>query len=206
MIYFIENAGLIKIGYAADIPKRLEAFKTTLPALKLVGSMEGTRGHERTIHDFLAAYRKGGEWFEDREEVRAYMTVAMAYGVVEWKPERTRDYKPSMWDQRADRLCDIICADRPKEVVEFRKIEKEHSIPTGTIWNNRYRRSREISVGEFFSLVTAAREVIKRRRLELDRAEAFVSDLEREDAEKTNETIDAERQFEAVRERVWGSK
>jgi hypothetical protein len=190
VIYFIEYAGRIKVGYASNVERRLGELKTAIPSFVRLGSMEGTRGHERTIHNSLAEYREDGEWFTDCPEVRAVLTRAMLDGVGEWQSKYSRSHTPTMWDERADRLCEIICADRPKS--EHREIEQEFSIPAGTIWNIRYRRSREISVGEYFSLVTAAREIIKRRRHSLDRAEAFVADLEREDAESTNDVIDAE--------------
>jgi hypothetical protein len=196
VIYFIEHAGLIKIGFASNVEKRLTAFRTTLPALKLIGTMDGTRGHERTIHDCLAIHRQGGEWFTDCDEVRGFIAAATADGVKEWKSNRTKGYKPSMWDARAQRLSEIICKYRPK--ADLRSLEKELSLPAGCLWNTRYRLSKEISVGQYFSLLTAARETVRQEMERLNIDSAFVSDLEREDAETTNATVDAERWMAAV--------
>jgi hypothetical protein len=190
VIYFIEHAGRIKVGFASNVETRLLAFRTTIPSFVRLGSMEGTRRHERTIHNCLAQYRESGEWFKDCQEVREFLQHAMAHGVEEWQPDRIRSHTPSMWDARAKRLCEIICRDRPKS--EIGEIEKALDIPPRTLWSIRYRQTREVSVGEYFALMTAARETIKRKREELDRDEAFVSDLEREDAESTNDVIDAE--------------
>jgi hypothetical protein len=196
MIYFIEHAGRIKVGYASNVDRRLGEFRTAIPSFVRLGTMAGTRLHERTIHNCLVAHREGGEWFKDCPEVRAFLQHAMRHGVEEWQPTRRRSHTPTMWDARAKRLCEIISSGRPKS--EFREIEQELSIPQGTLWNIRYRQSREVSVGEYFALLTASREAIKRRKSELDRAEAFVSDLEAEDAESTNQTIDTERALEAA--------
>ena len=206
MIYFIEHAGLIKIGFATNIEKRLESFKTAIPAFVRLGSMEGSRGHERAIHNALAFYREKGEWFRDCTEVRNFLMQVIRDGIEEWRPARTAQFTPSMWDKRALRLVNIICAERPQS--ELRKIGKELSIsiPAGVIWNIRYRQSREVSVGEYFALLAAAREAVKQRRAELDRADAFIADLEREDANNTNGFIDVERQFEQYRAAVFANK
>lgn len=194
MIYFIEYAGRIKVGFASNVERRLKEFRTAMPLLVRLGSMEGLRGHERTIHDCLAQYREGGEWFKDCPEVREFLTRAMIDGVDEWKSKHPK-HIPTMWDRRAERLVDIICADKPKG--ELRKIEQELSLPSGSLWNIRYRRRREVSVGEYFALLVAARETVKRRQAELERDNAFILDLEREDADSTNKTIEIEKQFAA---------
>ena len=197
MIYFIEYAGRIKIGFAANVERRLGEFRTAIPSFVRLGTMEGTRDHERAIHKALKAYRVGGEWFTDCPEVRTFLSQTMFSGIEPLRPKHTSRHMPTMWDERAKRLSGIICADRPKS--DFTDLEKELSIPQGTLWGIRYRPRREVSVGEYFALIVAARETIKRRRAELDRAEAFIGDLEREDAESTNKTIDIERQLAAYR-------
>lgn len=204
MIYFIEYAGRIKVGYAANVDRRLSEFKTVMPLFTRLGSMEGNRGHERTIHNFLAEYREGGEWFKDCPEVRLFLTRAMIDGVEEWISKHRSHHVPTMWDVRAKKLGEIICADKPKG--ELRKIERELSLPSGCLWNVRYRQRREVSVGEYFAILTAARETIKRQQDELDRAKAFVSDLEREDADSTNRTFDVEKQMAAYRASVGEGK
>ena len=61
MIYFIENAGLIKVGYAWNVEKRFDALKTTALNLRVLATMEGNRRHERAIHNRLAEYRHARE-------------------------------------------------------------------------------------------------------------------------------------------------
>jgi hypothetical protein len=197
VIYFIEHAGRIKVGFADNVERRLKEFRTAIPSFVRLGSMEGTRGHERAIHQALAAYRLEGEWFKDCAFVRNFLTQAMIIGVEEVQPKIVSRHAPTMWDERAKHLCEIISAHRPKS--SFNDIEDQLSIPRGTLWGIRYRPRREVSVGEYFALVTAARETIKRRRAELDHAEAFVSDLEREDAESTNKTVEVDRQMARYR-------
>ena len=158
--------------------------------------MEGSRGHEHTIHDKLSAFREGGEWFKDCPEVRECLASAMTDGVEEWKPKHVIAHTPTMWDQRAKQLCEIICSGR--STADLETIERELSIPSRTLWAIRYRQHREVSVGEYFSLLTAARETIERRRAELDRMNVFLSDLEREEADKTNGVIEAENSLRAV--------
>lgn len=197
MIYFIGHGGRIKVGFADNVERRLKEFRTAIPSFVRLGSMEGSRGHERAIHLALKDYRIEGEWFEDCPFVRSFLTNAMIVGVEEVSTKQVTRHTPTMWDERAKRLCGIISADRPKS--SFNDIEDELSIPRGTLWGIRYRPRREVSVGEYFALTVAARETIKRRKIELDRAEAFVSDLEREDAESTNQTVDVEQRMERYR-------
>jgi hypothetical protein len=196
MIYFIEHAGWIKVGYASDVERRLKELRTANPSFARLGIMNGERGHEKTIHDSLVEFRGEGEWFKDCPQVREYLMRAMRDGVEEWKPEFPSTHLPSMWDGRAKRLCEIIIGSAPKS--DFGLMEQELSSPRGTLWMIRYRQNREVSVGEYFALVTAARATIERRKAEIERSEAFVADLEMEDAESTNQTFDAERALEAA--------
>jgi hypothetical protein len=66
-IYFILNpaARAVKIGYAADVRKRLSTIGVSSPdKIKLVASIPGTRDDERRIHTALRGNCKSGEWFE----------------------------------------------------------------------------------------------------------------------------------------------
>jgi len=183
LIYFIECNGHIKIGFATNVERRLLAMRTANPLLVRLGSMEGSMRHEKAIHVALSKYRiKGSEWFKDCPEVREFLINAMNNGVEEWKPKE-RSFTPSMWDERAKKLCAIVCTNRPQ--TEHQQIEQEYSIPAGTLFALKYRQFREIYVGEYFALLTAARESIRRRQEEINRDLAFVADLEREEAEGT---------------------
>lgn len=74
MIYFLRagNGGPIKIGYAADVEKRIAGLQTAShEPLELMGMVEGSPSYEKEIHQRLAAYRLRGEWFRPRDEVLA---------------------------------------------------------------------------------------------------------------------------------------
>lgn len=72
MIYFvqIENDGPVKIGYAADVKRRVRSVAHGLPyKLMLLGYIKGTRSLERTLHKQIGLYRMRGEWFHPTKEV-----------------------------------------------------------------------------------------------------------------------------------------
>lgn len=71
-IYFIQAdiGGLIKIGYAADIPKRLNAMQMGCPVqLVVLAQCRGTGTYERELHQRFAGHRRHGEWFEPVPEL-----------------------------------------------------------------------------------------------------------------------------------------
>ncbi|WP_324695475.1 GIY-YIG nuclease family protein [Novosphingobium sp. RL4] len=55
----------VKIGFTKQDPRvRLKQLQTGNPMkLKLLGWFPGTQREERGLHESLAAYRIGGEWF-----------------------------------------------------------------------------------------------------------------------------------------------
>lgn len=196
MIYFIEYANLIKIGYASNVEKRLNSFKTLMPTFNIIGTMEGTRGHERTIHDCLAPHKHGREWFTDCPQVRSFIAEAVRDGVTEWKNARTRNHVNSEWDIKAHKLVAVITDG--KSVDDFPKIGVGLGLDPNFLWRMTYRQTREVSVGEYYSLVRAASSVIEIRRSALERQADFVRSLEIEDADKDNRLIDAERGYRAA--------
>jgi len=75
-VYFVEcpARGLIKIGFTADIRNRMRTLRTSATdAIRLIGSIEGTRRDEMALHARFMRRRKFGEWFEDCPEIRAYI-------------------------------------------------------------------------------------------------------------------------------------
>ena len=65
-VYFIEapKVQLIKIGFTADVPKRLTSLQTMSPiSLRLRGSFSGTRNDEHQLHEQFKHLRTHGEWF-----------------------------------------------------------------------------------------------------------------------------------------------
>jgi len=73
-IYFIEGAGLIKIGYSIDPEMRMKGLAVASPVpLVSLGYIPGSRALERRLHKKFTAIRAHGEWFEATDELRQYI-------------------------------------------------------------------------------------------------------------------------------------
>ena len=61
-----EGTDAVKIGFTSlDLSKRVRDLQTGCPHdLKLVASIEGTKGQESEIHETLRDYRIRGEWYD----------------------------------------------------------------------------------------------------------------------------------------------
>ncbi len=73
-IYFVEgaNLGLVKIGYATRVLRRISELTTGCPVrLELRAIAIGTFDDERRLHRRFAHLRKHGEWFRLDAELRA---------------------------------------------------------------------------------------------------------------------------------------
>lgn len=71
-VYFIQqgNDGPIKIGYAADVEKRLATLQVGNPTpLNLLGVHKGTMKTEKELHKRFAEHRLSGEWFVPTPEI-----------------------------------------------------------------------------------------------------------------------------------------
>jgi hypothetical protein len=73
-IYFISGAGLIKIGVTTKVDARLRSLELSSPVeLVFLGMYPGTRSDEFALHKRFAHLRRHGEWFNDTEELRAFI-------------------------------------------------------------------------------------------------------------------------------------
>jgi hypothetical protein len=73
-IYLVqsETSGLVKIGYAANVKKRLRLLQTgSADRLRLLRLLEGGRAEEAGLHRRFAQHRKRGEWFSLPDDVAA---------------------------------------------------------------------------------------------------------------------------------------
>lgn len=71
-VYFIEAAGLIKIGVSTNVTTRVGAIRASCPVpVKLLGSFYGDYGDERSLHMRYEEHRSHGEWFRDCRQIRA---------------------------------------------------------------------------------------------------------------------------------------
>jgi DNA-binding XRE family transcriptional regulator len=92
-VYFIQAGdaeGLIKIGYARTVSRRLADLQrfSAIP-LRLLRSIAGNLDTERAIHSTLASHRAHGEWFRPTQMVLAMVkTVVDDAGAVEWSRDQ----------------------------------------------------------------------------------------------------------------------
>lgn len=76
-VYFVEGAGLIKIGFAVSPLARFAAMLTVSPVpLSLLASMPGGQTMENALHKRFAASRSHGEWFRNAPELDAVISAA----------------------------------------------------------------------------------------------------------------------------------
>lgn len=75
-IYFMcaLDANRIKIGFTANIEKRIKNLRTSSPhKLRLMRTIPGTKDDERRLHEQFAHLREHGEWFTDCDELRDFI-------------------------------------------------------------------------------------------------------------------------------------
>jgi hypothetical protein len=80
VVYFVqsEHGGEVKIGHAEDLASRLVQLQVGRPdRVVVIGSVVGTVGDERALHEQLGSDRIKGEWFAPSPRV---MAVAKAAG------------------------------------------------------------------------------------------------------------------------------
>jgi T5orf172 domain len=74
----------LKIGYTANVAKRLQTHRTSNPGLELVAVLEdGDRNAEKAIHRLMQGHRISGttEWYRDSAIVRqALARVCLGQG------------------------------------------------------------------------------------------------------------------------------
>jgi hypothetical protein len=71
-VYFVRSRDSIKIGYAADVSKRLAQLQTgSAYQLKLLTVLpDADKRVERYFHEALSSERLCGEWFRDSAQVK----------------------------------------------------------------------------------------------------------------------------------------
>jgi hypothetical protein len=78
-VYFIQGAGLIKIGVSLYPQERLEALCLWSPVpLKLLAIVPGGYKLETKLHKMFAAFRVHGEWFYPTRDLIAIIEEYMA--------------------------------------------------------------------------------------------------------------------------------
>lgn len=81
-VYFVEGAGLVKIGFATFPVERFMGMLTSCPIpLSLLASMPGGPRVEAELHRRFAADRMHGEWFRRSPDLDAVIASApVQYG------------------------------------------------------------------------------------------------------------------------------
>ncbi len=79
-VYFIGDGGFVKIGFTANLEKRLKQLQTghRTPLYVLATIPGGTRNTERLLHEELKQHRGNGEWFKCQNEALQLLAAARA--------------------------------------------------------------------------------------------------------------------------------
>lgn len=71
VVYFLLVGSRVKIGFSTNVKKRIEAIRTSCPGKPvLLGTIEGNRRLEASLHKEMKQFRTNGEWFKYAEEVK----------------------------------------------------------------------------------------------------------------------------------------
>jgi DNA-binding transcriptional regulator YiaG len=74
MIYFISHTEYIKIGYTADIVRRLTELQTSCPIkMSVLGLIEGEKSDEVALHERFSHLSSHGEWFHYSSEIEDFI-------------------------------------------------------------------------------------------------------------------------------------
>lgn len=99
-LYFVRLNGLVKVGWSAELVKRLKAYG---PDVEILCHYPGTRQDETLMHRQLKPYlAKGREWFEDCKVVEDIVAgIVQQHGPptlsAEWTAPKSMDAKPRRW-------------------------------------------------------------------------------------------------------------
>jgi hypothetical protein len=74
VIYFVECAGFIKIGWSTNWRSRLNNIQISNPLpIKVLLVIGRPEIFEKTMHRQFSKFRYRGEWFRDCQEIREYI-------------------------------------------------------------------------------------------------------------------------------------
>lgn len=88
VVYFAKSGAAIKIGYSANLPRRLNQLKYIRPApggrrpIELLGTIPGGLKEEARVHALFYRYKTSRhalcEWFVDNPELRRFIAINCA--------------------------------------------------------------------------------------------------------------------------------
>ena len=82
VVYFMQaqTGGPIKIGWSADVRRRMESFQPGCPIpLKIILCVRGSIYDEQIIHKKFSRFRLHGEWFEPAAELLQFLDVLRSH-------------------------------------------------------------------------------------------------------------------------------
>lgn len=182
-VYFIKSAsGTMKIGWSADPAKRLQSLQgASSEGLELIGTVPGTREHERFIHKMLAKHCIGGEWFSANDKVREFVAGILGGDWFSFVP--ADKIEPSNYQAIAIgcakiiNRCAMLCGiNSEKEKPDFDRTDYLWGVKHFTLWKYLYR-PLEPMAAEYNELLHGVLIAVEASRKELDSAEAFAKNI-----------------------------
>jgi len=174
LIYFVRNrtARLIKVGFTSNIDRRLRYLETQSGVeLQRLGSVAGTRWHERAIHAELKNFRETGEWFRDCPEVVKVVDRIIEHGV-----EKSGIDLDIAGDPRRSRSDEIEEAIRIATLISklsfgksYSDIERDYGISGELIRKLRHRVLSTVSIEKFLHLQSVFLRVLDDAAAEIAR-------------------------------------
>lgn len=103
VVYFIEAAGLIKIGSTSNMASRFRGIRGSSPVpVNLIGVIPGGNPLEGILHARFSEHRRHGEWFDDCPAIRDYIKAMQQTGKLSHpKLKVGRGFEPSRLSARS---------------------------------------------------------------------------------------------------------
>lgn len=154
MIYVIgtdDGAGLVKIGWAGDVGRRLKALQAGSPVrLAVLAVADGPRRSETMLHHKCATARAHGEWFRREPCVEAVIgdiRAAVVEVSMRVRPSQPRGKPPDTAPTRRQALCRLTFRQR-SEMREARRADRAEILA-------RHARERAAIIERFAALVSS---------------------------------------------------
>jgi hypothetical protein len=145
-VYFLKAQGLIKIGYSANVMRRVESVLSPFAeGGEVLGIIPGDRALEAFMHQKFAAFRTHGEWFTPAEDILRFIAMLDAPSAVEQDKEDDRTLIQMYEDKYIEDCADCLHALRRG----LREDEREDCLPSVARWCGiPLKRLQKIYAGE----------------------------------------------------------
>jgi hypothetical protein len=178
VVYFLESGGSIKIGRTADLATRMGSLRSSSAIdVRLIGAVLGGKRLEKAIHEELVSFAERGEWFRDDPIVRRIIDRVLRGGIRgEAAAALTaKDACPAIL-KKVDELA--LVTEAQQIINEGIRLYHQHregtgttiarladaiGVPTGTVWQLRYRPPQSLTAGAYLAIQRFARELAQQR-------------------------------------------